>query len=82
MISAFSSKNLSYFLRAYLASCVLTVVVSGISAYASVGNVNGFLFVVWYGAWGLSWLITFPVLAITFAFIRKISNREVSCSKA
>ncbi len=80
MISVFSSKKLNFLLQAYVTSCLMTILISGVGTFVSVGAVNGHLFDLWFGAWGLSWLIAFPALAIVLALYRKYSNQHAELS--
>jgi hypothetical protein len=50
-------------------SALMTCVVSLISTWRSVGLIDGFL-KVWLGAWGLSWLVAFPLLLVVLPLAR------------
>jgi hypothetical protein len=50
-------------------SLLMTCVVSFISTWRSVGFVDGFVRL-WLGAWGLSWLVAFPLLLVVMPLAR------------
>jgi hypothetical protein len=52
-----------------LLSALMTCVVSLISTWRSVGLIDGFL-KVWLGAWGLSWVVAFPLLLVMLPLAR------------
>lgn len=54
-----------------LLSLKMTFVVSGISTLKSLGLVDGFL-AKWMAAWGLSWLVAFPVLLVMMPLVRRL----------
>ena len=52
-------------------SLLMTFVVSGISTLRALGPGPQFLSE-WPGAWGLSWLVAFPVLLLVLPLVRRI----------
>ena len=59
-----------------LLSIVMTCVVSLISTLRSVGLAPGFTRL-WLGAWGLSWLVAFPLLLVVLPLVRAATDRLV-----
>lgn len=55
-----------------LLSLKMTFFVSGISTLKSLGLVEGFLGK-WMVAWGLSWVVAFPVLLVMLPLVRRIA---------
>jgi hypothetical protein len=60
----------------FLLSLMMTCVVSLISTLRSVGPVPGFLRL-WLGAWGLSWIVAFPLLLVVLPIVRALTDRFV-----
>ena len=56
----------------FLLSIIMTFVVSCISTLRSMGFEH-FSFNTWVYAWGISWLIAFPVLLLVLPIVRKIT---------
>lgn len=54
-------------------SLLMTCVVSLISTWRSVGLVPGFA-TLWLGAWGLSWLVAFPLLLLVMPLTRAVTR--------
>ena len=54
-------------------SLLMTCVVSLISTWRSVGFVAGFA-KLWLGAWGLSWLVAFPLLLVVLPLARAATS--------
>ncbi|WP_423853233.1 DUF2798 domain-containing protein [Acinetobacter guillouiae] len=55
-----------------LLSIIMTFIVSCISTFRSIGFEN-FSLCTWLSAWGISWLIAFPVLLFILPIVRKIT---------
>ena len=55
-----------------LLSIIMTFIVSGISTFRSMSFENFSLYT-WLSAWGISWLIAFPVLLFILPIVRKIT---------
>lgn len=60
----------------FILSLIMTCIVSFISTVKSIG-LDPDLLQIWLGAWGLSWLVAFPVLLMVLPFVRKIVNALV-----
>lgn len=58
-------------------SGLMTLIVSGISTLRVLGPTPAFL-QSWPGAWGLSWLIAFPVLLLALPVARKLTGMLVA----
>lgn len=56
----------------FFLSIIMTFIVSCISTLRSMGFEN-FLIQTWISAWGISWLIAFPVLLLVLPIVRKIT---------
>jgi hypothetical protein len=54
-------------------SLIMTCVVSLISTLRSVGLVEDFLRL-WLGAWGLSWLVAFPLLLVMLPLAKAVTG--------
>lgn len=54
-------------------SFFMTCIVSLISTLRSVGLIKGFM-PLWLGAWGLSWLIAFPLLLFVLPLARSVTR--------
>lgn len=54
----------------FFLSILMTAIVSLISTVNGVGLVAGFLDL-WLRAWGLSWIVAFPVLLIVLPIVRR-----------
>ena len=54
-------------------SAVMTCVVSLISTWRSVGLIEGFVRL-WLGAWGLSWIVAFPLLLVAMPLARAVTR--------
>ena len=54
-------------------SFLMTCVVSLISTWRSVGFVDGFMRL-WLGAWGLSWIVAFPLLLAVLPLARALTR--------
>lgn len=54
-------------------SFLMTCVVSLISTLKSVGLIDGFV-ALWLGAWGLSWLVAFPLLLVVLPAARAVAR--------
>jgi hypothetical protein len=54
-------------------SVLMTCVVSLISTWRSVGLIDGFARL-WLGAWGLSWVVAFPLLLIALPLARTVTR--------
>jgi len=59
-----------------LLSIVMTCVVSLISTLRSVGLAPDFVHL-WLGAWGLSWVVAFPLLLVVLPVVRAATDRLV-----
>ncbi len=57
----------------FFLSIIMTFVVSFISTLRSIGFAD-FSFHTWISAWGISWLIAFPVLLVVLPIVRKITT--------
>lgn len=55
-----------------LLSIIMTFIVSCISTFRSMGF-ESFPLYTWLSAWGISWLIAFPVLLFILPIVRKIT---------
>ena len=55
----------------FVLSCLMSLVVSGISTFRAAGPIDGFL-ALWIGAWLPSWLIAFPIVVIVAPVARRI----------
>lgn len=66
-------ERLIFLFQAFLISLLMTVFVSGVSTFVSVGTINELWFDLWFGVCGLSWLISFPALFLILLFVRKTS---------
>lgn len=64
----------------FFLSLIMTCVVALISTLHGVGLADG-LVRTWLGAWGLSWLIAFPVLLFVLPLVRRLTAMVVD-SKA
>ena len=53
-------------------SCFMSGIVSLVNMFKNVGWVDNF-FSMWLSAWGLSWLIAFPVIFIVLPFVKKLT---------
>jgi len=53
-------------------SIIMTFIVSCISTLKSMGF-EQFSFTMWMSAWGISWLIAFPVLLLVLPVVRKMT---------
>ncbi|ANB16410.1 DUF2798 domain-containing protein [Dokdonella koreensis] len=60
----------------FFLSVLMTAMVSLISTLRSVGWSEDVLRM-WPGAWGLSWLVAFPVLLLVLPLVRKLTARVV-----
>ncbi|WP_343581302.1 DUF2798 domain-containing protein [Acinetobacter sp.] len=56
----------------FFLSMIMTFIVSSISTIRSMG-VEQFSTDIWLSAWGISWLIAFPVLLLVLPIVRKIT---------
>ena len=54
-------------------SFLMTCVVSFISTWRSVGFADGFMRL-WLGAWGLSWIVAFPLLLAVLPLARALTR--------
>ncbi len=52
-------------------STMMSFIISGVSTYGALGNVDGF-FQKWMYGWGFSWVIAFPTVLLLFPVVRKI----------
>jgi hypothetical protein len=59
-----------------LLSVLMTFIVSGISAFKSIGFTPQFV-QVWMGAWGMSWLVAFPTTLVVLPLVRRITMMVV-----
>ena len=57
----------------FLLSVKMTFIVSGISTLKSLGLATGFLST-WMSAWGLSWIVAFPVLLVMLPIVRRVAG--------
>ena len=55
-----------------LLSILMTCIVSFICTLSAVDITNKF-FLIWMGAWGLSWMAAFPTLLLILPVVRKIT---------
>lgn len=62
-----------------LLSILMTCVVSLVSTLTGIGPVPGFLDK-WLAAWGVSWLIAFPVLLFALPLVRRLTAMLVEPS--
>ena len=56
----------------FLLSIIMTCIVSCISTLKSLG-LDGFSLQTWLSAWGISWVVAFPVLLFALPIVRKIT---------
>ncbi|MFW1800536.1 DUF2798 domain-containing protein [Acinetobacter nematophilus] len=63
----------------FFLSIIMTFIVSCISTLRSMGF-NNFSAHTWISAWGISWLIAFPVLLLVLPIVRKITTLIVQPS--
>ncbi len=61
------------FVMPLLLSICMTFIVSGIATVKAVGLTDDFLGL-WMGAWGVSWVIAFPVLLLVLPAVRKLTG--------
>lgn len=54
-----------------LLSLMMTCIVSGIATVNSIGFADGF-FGKWMQAWGLSWIVAFPIMMFVLPVVRRI----------
>jgi len=54
----------------FFLSIIMTCIISFISTVRGVGLGAGFL-QLWFGSWGLSWVIAFPTLLVMLPLVRK-----------
>lgn len=64
----------------FFLSLLMTCIVSIVSTIRSIGWNTTLFFKVWPSAWGLSWLIAFPVLLLVLPLVRKITTALVHTS--
>lgn len=55
----------------FLLSLIMTFMISGISTFHGTGPTFE-AFSLWMSAWGLSWIIGFPVLLIVLPLVRRL----------
>jgi hypothetical protein len=67
-------------LTAFLLSLFMSCIVSGIATLKSTGFVPVF-FNKWMAAWGLSWMIAFPVLMLVSPWVRRLVAMMVEPAK-
>lgn len=60
------------FVMQVLLSLLMTFVVSLISTLRALGPSPDF-FRLWFGAWGLSWLVGFPTLVVVMPIVRRLT---------
>ncbi|MCU4338310.1 DUF2798 domain-containing protein [Acinetobacter dispersus] len=60
------------FVLPFFLSIIMTFIVSCISTLRSMGF-EQFSFSMWMSAWGISWLIAFPVLLLVLPIVRKMT---------
>ncbi len=60
-------------------SLLMTCIVSMISTLKVIG-LDASFFQVWVSAWGLSWLVAFPVLLLVLPTVRKLTSLVVSAA--
>lgn len=61
-------KKLVPILFGFFVSCLMSFVVSGVSTYATVGDIHTQL---WMANWMKSWAIAFPTILIVAPMVRK-----------
>lgn len=54
-----------------LLSLMMTCIVSGIATVNSLGLAEGFV-AKWMQAWGLSWIVAFPIMLFVLPVVRRI----------
>lgn len=59
------------FVMPLMLSILMTFVVSGIATLRTLGLTPAFPSA-WMGAWGLSWLVAFPVLLLVLPIVRRL----------
>lgn len=57
----------------FLLSVKMTFIVSGISTLKGMGLSSGVL-PTWMSAWGLSWVVAFPVLLVMLPIVRQLAG--------
>ncbi len=57
-------------------SIMMSAIVSFIATLKAIGFDNG-LFMQWLQAWGISWLVAFPVLLVVLPLVRKLAGMVV-----
>jgi len=60
----------------FVLTFLMTNVVSGVSTWRAVGLVPDFLYL-WMSAWGLSWVVAFPVVLVVLPLSRRIVTAVV-----
>jgi hypothetical protein len=59
-------------------SGLMSLLVSGVSTFRSIGPANGFLSA-WIGNWLAAWLLAFPVVLLVAPLARKLVQRLTTC---
>jgi hypothetical protein len=57
-------------------SIMMSCIISGVSTLRALGWNEG-VFAKWMGAWGVSWLIAFPIVFLILPLVRKIVSTFV-----
>jgi hypothetical protein len=63
--------RLNWLAQPFVLSILMTCIVSGVSVARARGIDDGFL-AAWWPAWGLSWVVAFPVLLTMMPLVRRI----------
>ncbi len=61
------------FVMPLILSVCMTFIVSGIATLKAIGLTDRF-FDLWMGAWGVSWIVSFPTLLVILPLARKLVN--------
>lgn len=72
-------KKFAPMLFGFLLSGMMSLLVSGISTWRSIGLAPGFA-TTWAGAWLMAWLIAFPAVLLAAPLTRRWVDRLVSVS--
>ncbi len=69
-------KKFEPILFGFLLSCLMSLIVSGVSTLHVLGFQHGFI-KIWFGAWITAWMIAFPAVLFTAPLVRRIVHNLV-----
>lgn len=75
----FHPKHMAWLMPLIL-SGIMSCAISGFNLFLKLGWVDGF-FGIWMHAWGLSWLIAFPLILVVLPLVRNILMKFVEMPK-